>query len=144
MRNMEDVADQVPTHFWEVIASARQDPQRFRAALAHMDRESLTQFGWTYEELAAQLRSRDHARYAHQDLSEDGLAELANWIVALGRESYLDILEHPDRMPGRHADSGFMSELIEEFEERFSDDFPYNDRSWDPDWRAKGKPGPWS
>jgi hypothetical protein len=139
-----DIAEQVPTGFWAIIDGARQDPVRFRHSLKKLDRESLAQLGWTYEELAMHLRSEEHVRHADASLSEDGIAELANWVVALGRERFVEVLAHPERIPARHADSGFMSQIVEEFEERFSEDFPYNDRSWDPDWRSAGKQGPWS
>jgi uncharacterized protein DUF4240 len=139
-----DIADQVPAGFWAIIEGAQQDPVRFRASLKKLDRESLAELGWTYEELAMRLRGGEHIRHADPSLSEDGIAELANWVVALGRAKFVEVLTHPDRIPARHTDSGFMSQVVEEFEERFSEEFPYNDRSWDPDWRSTGKRGPWS
>lgn len=144
MRKRTNIAEQAPQDFWAVIDAAQQDPVRFRELLKQMDQETLVRFLWTYEELAAHLRTRRHARHADPSLSEDGIAELANWVVALGKARYAEILDHPDRIPARHSDSGFLSQLVEEYEERFSDDIPYNSYTWDADWRAKGKRDPWS
>lgn len=144
-KRKENVAEQAPSEFWAVIEGAGQDPARFRESLKAMDADALVRFLWTYEELAAHVRGRRHARHADADLSEDGMAELANWVVALGKQRYSEILEHPDRIPKRHRDSGFPSQLVEAYEERTGDDdIPYNDNAWDPKWREKGKRDPWS
>lgn len=139
-----DIVDQVPNNFWDVIAAASQDPDAFRSLIGRMDRQQVIDFLWTYEELAAHLRTDKHARHAAPTLSEDGLAELANWVVGQGRDTYAEILRQPDRIPPRADDLGFVSELVEEFESRFSEDVPFNSNSWDPRWRERGKSGPWS
>src|SRR5438477_251340 len=96
----------VPDEFWSTIEDAHQDPERFRAALHKMDREALADLYWTYEELANHLRTEKFVAHADPDLSEDGVAELANWIVAQGREYYATIFQQPELIPAKKNDVG--------------------------------------
>jgi hypothetical protein len=142
--NDSSFLETIPDGFWKTIEDARQDRRRFRAALERMDREALTHLYWTYEELANLLRTEDFAPYVDPDLSEDGAAELANWVVAQGREYYTGIFEHPERLPPKKNDVGFMSELVDEYEQRFGSDLPPNTHEWDYAWKQHGKTSPWS
>jgi hypothetical protein len=47
-------------------------------------------------------------------------------------------------MPARHDDPGFVSQLVEEYEERYGADLPINTHLWDTQWRANGKESPWA
>ena len=97
-----------------------------------------------YQELANLLRSQTpYWPYVDADLSEDGLAELANWVVAQGKEFYRDVLNHPDRIPPSKDDAGLLSELVEEYERRYKDDIPSNTHEWDDEWREQGEKSPW-
>ncbi len=72
------------------------------------------------------------------------MAELANWVVGQGREFYSTIFRHPERIPAKKNDIGFMSEIVEEYEQRFDSDLPINTHEWDYAWKQHGKKGPWS
>jgi hypothetical protein len=133
----------VPEGFWKIIEKAQQDPIRFRKLLKKMNRGRIIRFYWTYEELANQLRTERYWLYIHPDLSEDGLAELANWVVAQGKEYYCKILEHPELIPPKKNDAGLMSEVVEEYEQRYNDDIPTNTHEWDVNWKLNGKKSPW-
>jgi uncharacterized protein DUF4240 len=134
----------IPDGFWKIIEDARQDPTRFREMLKKMNRGALTRLYWTYEELANRLRTEDYSSYADPDLSEDGLAELANWVVAQGREYYTRIFHHPELIPAKKNDAGLMSEMVEEHEQRYKSDLPENTHEWDYAWKQHGKKSPWS
>ena len=138
-----NLADIVPEQFWKIIEQAQQDRKRFREMLKSMGRAPIIDFYWTYEELANHLRIERYWPHVHPDLSEDGLAELANWVVAQGKAYYKKILAHPDLIPPKKNDPGLLSEVVEEFEERFNDDIPINTREWDNDWKQHGKKSPW-
>jgi hypothetical protein len=139
----EKFIESVPDKFWNVIEEARQDPDRFREMLKKMSREEITHFYWTYEELANQLRADYYYDYVDPDLSEDGLAELANWVVAQGKNYYRKVWEDPEQIPPREDDVGLLSEAVEEYEQRFGDDIPLNTREWDEEWKSHGKKTPW-
>jgi hypothetical protein len=138
-----NIVDIVPEQFWKIIEEAKQDRKRFSDMLKKMDRAAIIDLYWTYEELANNLRTERYWPHVDPDLSEDGLAELANWVVAQGKAYYRKILAHPDAIPPKKNDAGFLSEVVEEFEERFNDDIPPNTREWDNEWRRHGKKGPW-
>jgi hypothetical protein len=140
----KSVPETTPDEFWKTIEDAYQDPKRFRASLEKMDREALTHLYWTYEELANLLRTGDFVSHVDPDLSEDGTAELANWVVAQGRAYYTKIFEHPELIPLRKNDIGFVSELVEEYEQRYNSDLPLNTHEWDYAWKQHGKKSPWS
>lgn len=134
----------IPDEFWKIIDDAHQDRRRFRGALENLDREALTRLYWTYEELANLLRTEDFVSHADPHLSEDGMAELANWVVGQGREYYSRVFEHPELIPKKKNDIGFTSELVEEYEQRFDSDLPPNTHEWDYAWKQHGKASPWS
>jgi hypothetical protein len=144
MMSERDIADIVPEDFWTVIEDARQDPKRFRKTLNTMNREQINSFYWTYEELANRLRTDRYLPYVHPDLSEDGLAELANWVVAQGKTYYRRILDHPDQIPPKKNDAGLLSQVVHEYEQRFNDDVPPNTHDWDDEWKQHGKTSPWA
>lgn len=140
----DTIADAVPGEFWAIIEDARQDPERFRGILKTMTRDQIVDFYWTYEELANHLRIDRFWPHVDPDLSEDGLAELANWVVSQGMAYFIQILDHPDLIPKRELDPGLLSEAVEEFEERFDDDIPMNTHEWDAEWKQHGKNSPWT
>ena len=109
----EEIAEDVPEEFWSIIDEAQQDRKRFREMLRKMDRERILDFYWTYEELANHLRTGRYWPHVHPDLSEDGVAELANWVVAQGKAYYSKILDRPEFIPPKKNDVGLVSELVE-------------------------------
>lgn len=139
-----NIADLVPEDFWTIIEKSAQDPKRFREALKTMNRGQVVRFYWTYEELANHLRTERYWPHVDPDLSEDGLAELANWVVAQGKAYYRKILDDPASIPRKRNDAGLLSELVEEYEQRYKGNIPPNTHVWDDEWRQRGKKGPWS
>lgn len=142
--SMDKFLGSIPEEFWRIIEDARQDPDRLRERLRGMNREELIDFAWTYEGLANELRSDIYLDFVEPDTSEDGLAELANWVVAQGRELYEEVWKDPEQLPPAHDDPGLLLEAIREYEERYDDDdIPLNENEWDYDWRSHGKRSPW-
>ncbi|MGH8109155.1 MAG: DUF4240 domain-containing protein [Arenimonas sp.] len=136
--------DSIPDEFWQIIEEAGQDRAKFREILEKMNRGKMIRFFWTYEELATRIRGERYYQHADPDLSEDGVAELANWVVAQGREYYRHIFEHPEKIPAKKNDAGFMSDVVVDYEDRYSADLPINTHLWDDDWKSHGKKNPWS
>lgn len=139
----EKIVDDAPEEFWEIIEKAQQDRRTFRKMLEDMSRERIIYFYWTYEELANHLRGARYRPHVDPSLSEDGMAELANWVVAQGKAYYHKILDRPDLIPPKKNDAGLLSEIVEEFEQRYNDDIPINTHEWDNEWRRHGKSSPW-
>jgi hypothetical protein len=136
--------DSIPDDFWQIIEEAGQDRSKFRELLKTMNRGKINRLYWTYEELANRIRIEPYRQHADPDLSEDGMAALANWIVAQGRDYYRNILEHPKEIPARKNDIGFMSDIVIAYENRYETDIALNTHMWDEDWKLNGKKSPWS
>ena len=139
----ETFLESIPEEFWQTIAEARSDPDRFREMLKRMSRDEITNFYWTYDEVAGQLKDDIYWDYVDPELSEDGLGELANWVVAQGKDLYSKVYDYPEEMPPQEDDPGLMSEAIDVFKERFGEHIPRNTREWDDEWREHGKQSPW-
>lgn len=139
----ETFLESIPEEFWQTIAKARADPNRFRKMLKRMSREEIIDFYRTYKEVASQLTDDIYWDYVDPELSEDGLHELANWVVAQGKDSYSRIFDYPEEIPPQKDDPGLQSEAIDVFKERFGGHIPRNTREWDDEWREHGKQSPW-
>jgi hypothetical protein len=93
------ISGRLSDRFWDLIDLSRRDWEAFELALSALDQRERVQLVWTYEAAVSVLRTPEHDSHAAPDLVEDGLHELAIWIVAQGRATYMDILEHPEHMP---------------------------------------------
>src|SRR3954469_698593 len=98
--------DTVPAKFWSVIEETQQTPSRLKEMLKQMTREDIINFYWTYEELANWLRTEPYWRHASPEISEDGMYELANWVVGQGKEYYQEIFNNPEQIPLKKNDPG--------------------------------------
>jgi hypothetical protein len=83
--------------FWPLIAEARQDPARMRTLLARMTTKEIHNFYRDYEEAA-------HELYPGHSIPERGFDEeevyvASCWVVAQGREKYLQVWENPELLP---------------------------------------------
>lgn len=136
--------DSIPDEFWQVIEDAHQDRAKFREILKGMNRGKILRFYWTYEELANRIRLEPYLNYADPEISEDGMYELANWIVAQGKEYYKKIFNHPELIPPMKSDIGFLSDVVIEYEKRYNADLAINTHLWDDNWKQHGKKSPWS
>ncbi len=61
-------------------------------------------------ELAAELKDEPYTHYAGPDESENGLEDIANWVVSQGRERYEAVVAEPSQMPS-HVDVGDPTNL---------------------------------
>jgi hypothetical protein len=117
------IPDEVPDEFWSVIEEAQQDPERLHDIMKRMNRGGIIRFFWNYEEAAAHLIPL----FGDSGLSEDGIHELSNWIIAQGKDYYRRIWDHPELISGPMDDPGLMGRTILEYERRFGEDLPMNE-----------------
>jgi hypothetical protein len=136
--------DSIPDEFWRAIEEARQDRMKFREILQKMNRGNILRFYWTYAELAIRIRTKRFSQHADPDLSEDGMDELANWVVAQGRDYYRNIILHPEKIPASKSDVGFMSDIVITYENRYGTSPEPNTHLWNDHWKLQGKKSPWS
>lgn len=136
--------ESIPEEFWRVVEEARQDPDRMRELLKGMSRKKLKHFAWTFEALATELREEPFTKHTAPELSEDGIFEVAHWVVAQGKDFYEKVWEDPSKMPRtKKRDPGLLGAIEKTYKERFGDFVPLNEKDWDPEWRENGKSSPW-
>lgn len=120
----EDISNQT----WDALEVARQDRARFREMLKEMSQGALVRLAWDYQESAVQLKTPAFLKHVDPELSEDGIFELANWVVGQGKQYYADVFEHPEKMPAT-VDShdpavSIYSDIVSEYRERYNEPVP--------------------
>lgn len=110
--------------FWDVVRQADRSPERLRAALEQLDRAEIYRFQDIFVELATELKYEPYTAYINADESEDGIEDIANWVVSQGRSTYEQVVEDPSRIPS-HVDVGAPDDLFpvayEVYFERFGE-----------------------
>lgn len=121
----------IPDEFWKLIDLARTDYEAFVAALRTMEREDLVRFYWTYEDAAAELKEEPYIDNMSPDISEDGIDDVAQWVVAQGKKFYLDVIQEPNKVPLR-VDSApeILGEVVIVFDDRYDEPIPYPDEDY--------------
>jgi hypothetical protein len=117
--------DTVPDSFWQRIAEAHGDADRFLESLKSVTQRELQEMYWQYCDLAERLFETKH--YSHMDSTNDGhVMDLANWIVMQGRNYYLDVRSHPKKTPASQTARGmsFLSQILLEYWKRYDEDIP--------------------
>jgi hypothetical protein len=107
--DVEYITSRLSNRFWKLIELSRTDWAGFEQALSQLEVRDRTKLLWTYEAALNVLRSPEYEDYVNPGLVEDGLHELATWIVAQGRTFYMDIIEHPEHMPSDAPDPPFAT-----------------------------------
>ncbi len=133
MNNQGFSPESIPDEFWEFIAVARQDYQRFRRLVKQMNRRELIHFCWYFDDAAAQFKGYPYSDIHYSAVlypSEDGLDDICNWIVGQGKEYYTQVFNHPELMPTEIGNSDpsveIKCEAADEYEARYDEGIPFN------------------
>lgn len=97
--------------FWQIIHDAGGDKERLRQILHGLSKEEVYRFQDIFVEMATELQDEPYTMYVGEDESEDGIADIANWVVSQGKEAYQSVLNQPDRMP-EHVELEESSDLF--------------------------------
>lgn len=103
----QHVVSRLSDRFWSLIDLARNDWPAFEEALRNMNDRDRLRLYWTYRQALQVLRTPDFERHTAPDLVEDDLYALAAWIVAQGKATYMDIVQHPERIPSDLPDKPY-------------------------------------
>lgn len=118
----------IPNSFWELIALAQQDREAYRKRLKEMSREDLVGFYHHYEMAAGELKDEPYIDHMSPQLSEDGVDDVANWVVAQGKDRYTQVIDQPESIPSRVDSSpGFLGDAINEHYDRYNEPPPYDE-----------------
>jgi hypothetical protein len=124
--------EDIPDQFWDLISLAQKDREQFRTRVKQMSREELSDFYWTHENAAAELKGPPYVDYMSPDLSEDNIDDVAMSVVGQGKDYYAKILKNPELTPHDAPGSpGIVGIVVKEYYDRFGEAVPFPDRK---DW----------
>lgn len=83
--------------FWNIISKATLDREKLRKILKDMDREDIIEFQSMFVDFSIELQDEPYIDYMEE--SEDGIEDIANWVVSKGKEYYNKIIENPNLIP---------------------------------------------
>lgn len=83
--------------FWNIISEAALDREKLRNILKDMDREDIIEFQSIFVDFSVELQDEPYTDYMEE--SEDGIEDIANWVVSNGKEYYNKIIENPNSIP---------------------------------------------
>jgi hypothetical protein len=122
------ILDEIPDSFWKLIALAKRDEDAYRAKLEKMKQDELVRFYHTFESAAALLKWEPYVDHLDPKLSEDGVDDVARWVVEQGKEYYTRVVNDPEKLPsGPKTPAGYGGEVVDVYYERFDDEIPTQD-----------------
>jgi len=83
--------------FWSIIARAALDREKLKDILGTFTKEELIRFQEEFVDASVELQGEPYTDYMEE--SEDGMEDIANWIVSNGKDFYFSILESPKNTP---------------------------------------------
>ena len=120
---------------WSIVERAGQDRQKLRQLLWELSKEDICRFNrefrWTMTELMYEPFNILISESTGE--SEDGISDIAEWVVGRGRAAYEEILANPEAIP-RHvhvADPGLLLIVVlKVFHEKFGTDLTREPSAW--------------
>ena len=114
--------------FWSIIAIAQDNRERLREELLRLDREDLRRFQEEFLDLAGELTVSPFDAFVEE--SEDGLTDVAEWVVSQGKDLYQTVRANPAQIP--HTVEGKGQEILSGvapsvYEERFGEPWTSTD-----------------
>jgi len=108
--------------FWSIIAIAGADRDALQGQLLKLSQEDLRRFQEEFIVLASELQVSPFAAFVEE--SEDGLADVAEWVVSQGKNMYQAVVADPASIP--HTVEGKGGEILSGvaplvYEERFGE-----------------------
>lgn len=108
--------------FWEIIDTARntagawQDMRApMQASLDALSADEIAQWQgiyYKYHHLADQTKVLASARCILNGISDDGFTDFRAWLIAQGKETYLNTLANPDSLANNPPIQAFLNESI--------------------------------
>ncbi|XXY46482.1 DUF4240 domain-containing protein [Sorangium sp. So ce269] len=96
--------------FWDLIRRADKDREKLRGILSTLSRDEIYRFHREFEEASVELQASPFLEYIDEDESEDGVEDIANWVVSQGFDHYQAVWRDPSLIPP-HVDVGSAENL---------------------------------
>ncbi|MGJ1447113.1 DUF4240 domain-containing protein [Sphingobacterium spiritivorum] len=83
--------------FWFRIKNANLNRDTLRGLLANFSKDDLIRFQEEFIDASVELQEAPFVEYMEE--SEDGVEDIANWIVSKGKAFYFHVLKNPEETP---------------------------------------------
>ena len=100
---MANNADFIPDWFWDIIARAEKNQEKLREILYSFEKKELIEFQQAFLDASVEIQYEPFMEYMVS--SEDGVADVAHWVVSQGKEYYLEVLNNPSAIPFQKDES---------------------------------------
>ncbi len=84
--------------FWDIVAKAKQNPIELRAILFALQKDEIKRFHSEFMEAAIELTDEPFQKHMFGN-SEDGVADIVEWVVSQGKEYYWTVWHNPNLIP---------------------------------------------
>lgn len=113
--------------FWRIIDGAAGDRKRLVELLDQLNRGALGRFIWTFSYAITELCTDTVREAMAPRESEDGMSDLAEWVISKGERYYQAVLADPQSVeaPSITPDSPcFVAEALRVYKKRYGTDPP--------------------
>jgi len=83
--------------FWKTINMANSDREKLKDVLWGFELDELISFQEEFVDFSIELQDQPYTDYMEE--SEDGIEDIANWVVSKGKAFYDEILRNPQSLP---------------------------------------------
>jgi hypothetical protein len=110
--------------FWRIIDSAAGDEQKLRTLLGSLSERQIYEFQSEFLQAAADLQCEPFTDYMEE--SEDGIEDIAWWVVSRGSDYYRRVLDDPSILPYSSEDVSDDGTLVSVAREVYEEKFGYH------------------
>ncbi|GEN66333.1 MULTISPECIES: DUF4240 domain-containing protein [Chryseobacterium] len=83
--------------FWSIIGRADLNRDKLKEILTGFSKEEIIKFQEEFVDASVELQDEPFIDYMEE--SEDGVEDIANWVVSNGKELYFQIMDNPEEIP---------------------------------------------
>ncbi|MGE8526093.1 DUF4240 domain-containing protein [Chryseobacterium rhizosphaerae] len=83
--------------FWSIIGKADLNRDKLKEILTGFSKEEIIKFQEEFVDASVELQDEPFIDYMEE--SEDGVEDIANWVVSNGKELYFQIMGNPEEIP---------------------------------------------
>ncbi|MDR6528786.1 hypothetical protein J2787_004225 [Chryseobacterium rhizosphaerae] len=83
--------------FWSIIGKADLNRDKLKEILTGFSKEEIIKFQEEFVDASVELQDEPFIDYMEE--SEDGVEDIANWVVSNGKELYFQIMDNPEEIP---------------------------------------------
>jgi hypothetical protein len=91
--------EEISNWFWSLIARGTESCDKLQQLLKDLSSEELARFEDEFRWAASGLQDEPFTLYMNPNISEDGVRDIAEFVVSQGREFYMTVWQDPSLVP---------------------------------------------